>query len=102
VGICRTSTGFKSLPFAKLGAARSKYIHTERQISFVMNHTNKEVLLIHRVRGLLRSGALKEEDKPIWYDVYTAFPPKYEPKYDRPAPDVPLRNIFYLEDTIRA
>jgi small subunit ribosomal protein S23 len=55
-----------------------------------------------RVRGLLRSGALKEEDKPIWYDVYTAFPPKYEPKYDRPPPDVPLRNIFYPEDTIRA
>lgn len=55
-----------------------------------------------RIRGLLRSGALKEEDKPIWYDVYTAFPPKYEPKYDRPAPDIPLRNILYPEDTIRA
>jgi small subunit ribosomal protein S23 len=67
-----------------------------------MIYTNKEVLLFHRIRGLLRSGALKEEDKPIWCDVYTAFPPKYEPKYDRPAPDIPLRNILYPEDTIRA
>jgi small subunit ribosomal protein S23 len=54
------------------------------------------------VRGLLKSGALKEEDKPIWYDIYKAFPPKYEPRYDRPAPDLPLRNLFYPEDTIRA
>lgn len=57
---------------------------------------------LHRVRGLLRSGALKEDDKPLWYDVYEAFPPKYEPRYDRPAPDVPIRNIFYSEDIIRA
>lgn len=57
---------------------------------------------LHRVRGLLKSGALKEEDKPIWYDIYKAFPPKYEPRYDRPAPDLPLRNLFYPEDTIRA
>jgi small subunit ribosomal protein S23 len=49
-----------------------------KDISFAMIRTNKEVLLIHRVRGLLRSGALKEEDKPVWYDVYTAFPPKYD------------------------
>ncbi|KDR18398.1 28S ribosomal protein S23, mitochondrial [Zootermopsis nevadensis] len=55
-----------------------------------------------RVRGLLRSGAMRQEDKPIWYDIYKAFPPKYEPRYDRPAPDVPLRSLFYPEDIIRA
>jgi small subunit ribosomal protein S23 len=60
------------------------------------------LLFFHRVRGLLRSGALKEEDKPVWYDIYKAFPPKYEPRYDRPALDVPLRNLFYSEDTLRA
>ena len=45
---------------------------------------------------------MKEEDKPMWYDVYKAFPPKYEPRYDRPAPDTPIRQILYPEDVIRA
>ncbi|KAG8041212.1 hypothetical protein G9C98_002200 [Cotesia typhae] len=36
-----------------------------------------------RVQSLLKSGAVKWEDKPIWYDVYEAFPPKNEPRYDR-------------------
>jgi hypothetical protein len=58
--------------------------------------------LFYRLKGLLRSGALKEEDKPMWYDIYEAFPPHYEPRYDRPAPDIPIRNVLYLEDTIRA
>ncbi|KAH8279693.1 hypothetical protein KR054_001693 [Drosophila jambulina] len=55
-----------------------------------------------RVQGLLRGGAVKAEDKPIWYDVYAAFPPKAEPRFDRPAPDIPVRNIFYAEDVVRA
>ncbi|XP_017014743.2 small ribosomal subunit protein mS23 [Drosophila takahashii] len=55
-----------------------------------------------RVQGLLRGGAMKTEDKPIWYDVYAAFPPKLEPRFDRPAPEIPVRNIFYAEDIVRA
>ncbi|XP_073823236.1 mitochondrial ribosomal protein S23 [Musca autumnalis] len=55
-----------------------------------------------RVSGLLRSGAMKPEDKPLWYDVYAAFPPKLEPRFDRPAPQVAIRNIFYEEDQVRA
>ncbi|XP_017068161.2 probable 28S ribosomal protein S23, mitochondrial [Drosophila eugracilis] len=55
-----------------------------------------------RVQGLLRGGAMKTEDKPIWYDIYAAFPPKLEPRFDRPAPDIPIRNIFYAEDVVRA
>ncbi|XP_016962292.1 probable 28S ribosomal protein S23, mitochondrial [Drosophila biarmipes] len=55
-----------------------------------------------RVQGLLRGGAMKTEDKPIWYDVYAAFPPKLEPRFDRPAPEIPVRNIFYAEDVVRA
>nr|CAD7456342.1 unnamed protein product [Timema tahoe] len=31
------------------------------------------------VTGLLRSGAMKQEDKPLWYHIYESFPPKYEP-----------------------
>ncbi|XP_070591366.1 small ribosomal subunit protein mS23 [Erythrolamprus reginae] len=60
-----------------------------------------------RVQNLLRSGAMKESQKPIWYDVYEAFPPLREPTYRniRPlygkiADTVPP--ILYPEDQIRA
>ncbi|KAG8122691.1 hypothetical protein E2320_018140, partial [Naja naja] len=33
------------------------------------------------VQNLLRSGAMRESQKPIWYDVYEAFPPLREPTY---------------------
>lgn len=55
-----------------------------------------------RTSGLLRSGALKPDDKPLWYDVYAAFPPHAEPRFDRPAPNATVRPIFYAEDRIRA
>lgn len=55
-----------------------------------------------RVTGLLEAGAMKPNDKPIWYNVYAAFPPKLEPRFDRPVQNVPVRNIFYEEDICRA
>ncbi|KAK4874920.1 hypothetical protein RN001_014280 [Aquatica leii] len=55
-----------------------------------------------RTKGLLQSGALQWEDRPIWYDLYEAFPPIEEPRYDRPAPNIPIRKIFYEEDKVRA
>ncbi|CAB0039916.1 unnamed protein product [Trichogramma brassicae] len=55
-----------------------------------------------RVTALLKTGAMKEENKPLWYEIYKAFPPKYEPRFDRPAPDTPVRKIFYPEDVVRA
>ncbi|XP_068913697.1 small ribosomal subunit protein mS23 [Tenebrio molitor] len=55
-----------------------------------------------RAQGLIRSGAVNWEDRPLWYDVYEAFPPKENPSYDRPAPIIPLKPIFYKEDKIRA
>ncbi|XP_037960128.1 probable 28S ribosomal protein S23, mitochondrial [Teleopsis dalmanni] len=55
-----------------------------------------------RVQGLLRAGAMKPMDKPLWYDVYETFPPKLEPRFDRPAPDMKIRDIFYEEDIVRA
>lgn len=58
---------------------------------------------LRRVQGLLRSGAMKSSEKPLWYEVYEAFPPAYEPTYGRKAPaDVPIRQILYAEDRIRA
>uniref|UniRef100_A0A0K8TNZ7 Small ribosomal subunit protein mS23 n=1 Tax=Tabanus bromius TaxID=304241 RepID=A0A0K8TNZ7_TABBR len=55
-----------------------------------------------RVTGLLRSGAMKPENKPIWYELYAAFPPSLEPRYDRPVPKIPIRELSYDEDLIRA
>ncbi|XP_058462615.1 small ribosomal subunit protein mS23 [Malaya genurostris] len=58
--------------------------------------------IVTRTQGLLRTGAMKWDDRPLWYDIVNAFPPKKEPCYDRPAPNVTLRPIFYTEDQIRA
>lgn len=45
---------------------------------------------------------MTEEDKPIWYAIYEAFPPKVEPRYDRRVTKLPIKNIFYKEDIVRA
>ncbi|XP_057654020.1 probable 28S ribosomal protein S23, mitochondrial [Diorhabda carinulata] len=55
-----------------------------------------------RTTGLIKSKALNWEDRPLWYDLYEAFPPKEEPSFDRPIPNIKLKNIFYKEDRIRA
>jgi len=55
-----------------------------------------------RTRGLLQSGAINWADRPLWYDIYEAFPPNEIPQFDRPAPKVPPKEIFYKEDNIRA
>ncbi|XP_011878646.1 PREDICTED: probable 28S ribosomal protein S23, mitochondrial isoform X2 [Vollenhovia emeryi] len=55
-----------------------------------------------RVTSLLKGKAMKEEDMPLWVAVYQAFPPKYEPRYDRRLPRKPIRPVFYEEDPIRA
>ncbi|XP_070166904.1 small ribosomal subunit protein mS23 isoform X1 [Polyergus mexicanus] len=54
-----------------------------------------------RVISLLKGKAMKEEDTPLWLAVYEAFPPKYEPRYDRRLPNKEIRSIFYEEDLIR-
>ncbi|XP_060522209.1 small ribosomal subunit protein mS23 [Cylas formicarius] len=55
-----------------------------------------------RVSGLIQSGALNWQDRPLWFDIYKAFPPKEEPQFDRPVPNMKLKKIFYEEDRIRA
>lgn len=53
----------------------------------------------------MRAGVLKE--KPLWFDIYEAFPPLREPVFRRPrlrygkAKDS-IQDIFYHEDVIRA
>ncbi|KAL7849161.1 hypothetical protein SRHO_G00207840 [Serrasalmus rhombeus] len=62
-----------------------------------------------RVRDLMRSGVIKESAKPLWFDVYAAFPPKRDPLYVRSSKtlrpqkkDDPVPEIFYKEDEVRA
>ncbi|KAH1025868.1 hypothetical protein HUJ05_010503 [Dendroctonus ponderosae] len=55
-----------------------------------------------KTTGLIQSKALNWNDRPIWYDIYAKFPPKDEPRFDRPVANIQLRNIFYPEDKIRA
>lgn len=55
-----------------------------------------------RTSALLSRGAMNWEDRPIWYDIYEAFPPKDEPRFDRPAPNLKLKPILYKEDKVRA
>ncbi|XP_047449682.1 28S ribosomal protein S23, mitochondrial [Mugil cephalus] len=61
-----------------------------------------------RVRDLLSSGVLKLPEKPIWYDVYKAFPPKTNPLHvklhSRPCTKKhnAVPEIFYREDQVRA
>ncbi|XP_039553592.1 28S ribosomal protein S23, mitochondrial, partial [Passer montanus] len=56
-----------------------------------------------RARSLVRSGLLR---KPLWLDVYAAFPPLREPVYRVPRPRYrsrdPIGAVLYREDTVRA
>ncbi|CAH2037259.1 unnamed protein product, partial [Iphiclides podalirius] len=59
--------------------------------------------IFSRVEGLLTRGAMKPDDRPLWFDVYKAFPPIEEPKFARPKPEAkPIREILYKEDIVRA
>ncbi|EPY83547.1 hypothetical protein CB1_000552019 [Camelus ferus] len=58
-----------------------------------------------RTRDLIRAGVLKE--KPLWFDVYNAFPPLREPVFRRPRlrygkAKASIQDILYHEDRIRA
>nr|AAD34133.1 CGI-138 protein [Homo sapiens] len=61
--------------------------------------------IFSRTRDLVRAGVLKE--KPLWFDVYDAFPPLREPVFQRPRvrygkAKAPIQDIWYHEDRIRA
>ncbi|CAK6438006.1 unnamed protein product [Pipistrellus nathusii] len=61
--------------------------------------------IFSRTRDLMRAGVLKE--KPLWFDIYAAFPPLREPVYRRPLmrygkAKADIQDVFYHEDLIRA
>ncbi|KAF0022457.1 hypothetical protein F2P81_025270 [Scophthalmus maximus] len=64
--------------------------------------------VFNRVRDLMRSGVIQPTEKPLWYDVYQAFPPKRDPLQVKPRnrPSSQKRetvhDIFYQEDEVRA
>lgn len=84
---------------------KTQWLHT-----FVMAGSRLEKFgtVFTRVRDLMRAGVIKPEQKPIWFDVYAAFPPKREPLYEKPARRIKRQTedsvpeIFYKEDEIRA
>ena len=65
-----------------------------------------------RLSGLHKTGAADYAKRPLWFDIYEAFPPKYEPRWDRHLLSYgqgsnvkalgPPRKIFYTEDKVRA
>ncbi|XP_056362772.1 28S ribosomal protein S23, mitochondrial [Oenanthe melanoleuca] len=66
------------------------------------SRTQKIGSVFSRTRSLVRIGLLR---KPLWLDVYAAFPPLREPLYRVPRPrrgPDPIAPVFYREDTVRA
>lgn len=58
-------------------------------------HVLKCLYIFPSMTGLLKSGAVKQEDRPIWYDVVKALPPK-------PIPQVrEIQKVVYPEDFVR-
>ncbi|XP_074604987.1 mitochondrial ribosomal protein S23 [Brevipalpus obovatus] len=58
--------------------------------------------ILDRMEGLIKSGVVKFENRPIWYDVLKSFPPSIWPDWLRPEPKYIEKPIFYPEDRIRA
>jgi len=58
--------------------------------------------IFSRTTGLLKAGGVKYQDRPLWYDIYRVFPPKYEPHIDRESEKKEVMEIFYKEDKFRA
>ena len=57
-----------------------------------------------RMSFLVKHGAIRPEYKPMWLDIYEAFPPLHEPRWDRRAKKhgEPVPKILYKEDLARA
>ncbi|XP_071878341.1 mitochondrial ribosomal protein S23 [Bombus fervidus] len=64
--------------------------------------TEKIGTIFTRITSLLRSDVLHPDNLPIWYEVYKAHPPKYEPAFSRKPSTMNIQKIFYEEDVIRA
>ena len=58
--------------------------------------------IFSRLEGLLKSGTIKKNDVPLWFQVYRRFPPQRPPDSERPLIQKPLKTILYPEDDLRA
>ena len=69
-----------------------------------MSRLEKIGTIYSRLTALLDAGVVRTEFRPIWLDVYEAFPPRLEPRWDRlpEGSDEPLPKILYREDEARA
>ncbi|XP_050576098.1 probable 28S ribosomal protein S23, mitochondrial [Bombus affinis] len=66
------------------------------------SRTERIGTIFTRVTSLLRADVLHPDNLPIWYEIYKAYPPKYEPTFSRKPSTVNIQKIFYEEDLIRA
>ncbi|KAH9510465.1 Structural constituent of ribosome [Dermatophagoides farinae] len=66
------------------------------------SRVEKLTTIFKRYTGLIKSGAVLKENRPIWYDVYQHFPPSVEPLAIRPEPEIEIKPIFYPEDILRS
>jgi small subunit ribosomal protein S23 len=62
---------------------------------------------IIRINGLMNANVINYEDRPIWFDIYKAFPPKRDPVLRTVAsgdelPSYKPPKILYYEDQIRS
>jgi small subunit ribosomal protein S23 len=62
--------------------------------------------MIFRLNGLVKSGLIPWNERPLWYDVYKTFPPDRDPSYRSvlghdEIPQLPPK-LFYPEDELRA
>ncbi|KAF8564648.1 hypothetical protein P879_09881 [Paragonimus westermani] len=71
-------------------------------MSTLGSRREKFASIIRRIDGMLKNGAVAYENRPVWYDVYKAFPPRVEPVYSRPVPAMNVRDILYVEDIERS
>ncbi|KAL5965016.1 Zinc phosphodiesterase ELAC protein 1 [Taenia solium] len=66
------------------------------------SRVHKVASIFRRVTGLMGNGAMEPKERPLWYDVYKAFPPRVEPSLERSLPaNLRIQEILYAEDVGR-
>lgn len=58
-------------------------------------------VFFHRMRNLIRAGAITKAWEPVWFPVVEAFPPLVNTKVNRRAEAGRMQKITYPEDKFR-